>query len=206
MFLDIRYTDEQMGLIYNNYRDEEYISIREAYETEYRTINGFMDKQVPYMKEIENMIEPHISKFPVSILDYGGDTGINAPFSNRRLDVYDIGTNQVIDGAVKIDKITDKYDLVVCANVLEHVPYPLDILTEITEYMNGLLYIEVPIDGFPYSGWHEHVNLFSGKGVEIMLDRCGLEIIDKKSFTAEITPGIVELKQIGILVKRKDKL
>ncbi|MCK8248898.1 class I SAM-dependent methyltransferase, partial [Erwinia amylovora] len=90
----------------------------------------------------------------VRILDYGGDTGNNAPFENQRklLHVYDIGHRQVVKGAVKIDKAkmrVTRYDLIVCANVLEHVSYPADVLNEIVPLMDKdtILYVEVPFEG-----------------------------------------------------------
>jgi len=184
MFLDIRYTDEQMTQLYMNYRDEEYVSVRETYQPKYRSLNKWFDERVPYMDAIEAMLAPHLT-FPVSILDYGGDTGHNTPFAGRRslLHIYDIGNNPVIPGALWVDRNTAslfRYDLIVCANVLEHVPSPEDVLRDILTLMDEptVLFIEVPFDGGNKDYWHEHINYFTGLGIETLLSRCGLKIIE----------------------------
>ena len=64
------------------------------------------------------------------------------------LHIYEISNKQPIEGAKLIEKkdiSKTNYDLVVCSNVLEHVPYPSELLLEIKEAMqsNTILYIEV---------------------------------------------------------------
>lgn len=205
-FLDIRYTDEQMGLIYRNYRDKEYVETRAMYEPKYPEINKWMDAEVPYMADIEAMLKPHLT-LPVSILDWGGDNGHNAPFrGNRKLYVYDIGNKPVIKGAKKINRndMTNRYDLIVCANVLEHVPNPRELLTDIYNTMNkeAVLYLELPGDGLPGYGWHEHINLFSQKGLEMLLDQCGLYIESGKSIMVKMVDNAIF--QNLMMIKRKD--
>ena len=62
--------------------------------------------------------------------------------------IYEINNKQPIEGAKLVDKkeiSKTTYDLVVCSHVLQHVPYPSDLLLEIKEAMqsNTILYIEV---------------------------------------------------------------
>jgi SAM-dependent methyltransferase len=206
-FLDIRYTDAQLGLIYRNYRDKEYVETRTMYEPGYPAINDWMNAEVPYMAEIESMLKPHLT-LPVSILDWGGDDGHNAPFRDVRwrLHVYDIGSKPVIKGAEKVERgdMAHKYDLIVCANVLEHVPEPGELLADIYSVMNmeTVLYLELPGDGLPGYGWHEHINLFSQKGIEMLLDRCGLYIESGESLEVKMVDSIIF--QNLVVVKRKD--
>lgn len=82
--------------------------------------------------------------------------------------------------------MTRHYDLIVCRHVLEHIPYPSDVLTEIHQCMKDetLLYVEVPheavmaqsldVKASDKKHWHEHINFFSIKSLEILLKSCGL--------------------------------
>ena len=79
----------------------------------------------------------------------------------------------------------------VCSQVLEHVPYPLDVLVELRKTMRGgtVLYIEVPYEELmrasPGAGeagrkkrhWHEHINFFSREALNRLMDRAGLDIL-----------------------------
>jgi 2-polyprenyl-3-methyl-5-hydroxy-6-metoxy-1,4-benzoquinol methylase len=69
--------------------------------------------------------------------------------------------------------LKSKFDVIVCSNVLEHVPSPLKVLRKISKCMNetGILYIEIPYEKImkDFSGidlaktkrhWHEHINFF----------------------------------------------
>ena len=56
----------------------------------------------------------------------------------------------MVEGAALIKKediAGQNYNLFVCSNVLEHVPYPSQSLAEIVEHMGpeSVLYIEVPL-------------------------------------------------------------
>jgi 2-polyprenyl-3-methyl-5-hydroxy-6-metoxy-1,4-benzoquinol methylase len=68
------------------------------------------------------------------------------------LHIYDISNKPVtINGAIKIDKSTatrTQYDLIICSNVLEHIPHPIDIVLDIKMSMriDTVLYIEVPLE------------------------------------------------------------
>lgn len=202
MFQDIRYTDEQLARLYKDYRSEEYITTREKYFPNYHELNSFFDTQVPYMDTIEALLLPHL-KLPVSILDYGGDTGINAPFAGKRvLDIYDIGSNEPIAGT-RVDKLTGNYDLIMCSNVLEHVSHPELTLLDIKRFMkdDSILYVEIPIDGVSSTGWMEHLTLFTGKGLDLLFDMCGLDVIDTENVS--ITAAGYPVNQSLIILKMK---
>jgi SAM-dependent methyltransferase len=131
--------------------------------------------------EIEKFLAPYLN-FPIRVLDWGGDTGVNTPFKNSSIEIYDISNTLVMYGK-KIDNPLANYDLIVCANVFEHVPYPADLLADIKKIMrpDTVLSIEVPLDEIPYQKkrhWHEHVNFFTPLSLEKLLTRCGLSIIN----------------------------
>jgi hypothetical protein len=82
-----------------------------------------------------------------------------------------------------------KYSLIVCNGVLEHTPYPSDLLFDIITIMStdSTLYIEVPLENIILNErgnlhlkkkhWHEHINFFSEKSLSVLINNVGLEII-----------------------------
>jgi hypothetical protein len=198
IFQAYRYVGTEMLRLYMDYRSTEYVATRARYEEHYPEVDKWLEGIVPYMPEIEAILTPHLT-FPVSVLDWGGDDGHNAPFADKRslLHVYDIGNKSVIEGATAIAFPTARrYDLVVCANLLEHVPYPTDTLQDIKGSMDShsILYIEVPyetaryhIKDFLADGiWHEHINYFSRQSIIKMLAMCGIKILEIREVVANL--------------------
>lgn len=196
LFLDIRFNDNEMDSLYEEYRGTQYTELREKYEPGYKDRNSRLNAGIGYIPDIEAFLTPHLT-FPIKILDWGGDTGKNTPFKTRNVlfHIYDISNKQaIVDGAQKINKETATfhcYDLVVCSNVIEHVPFPADILSSIKELMHPhtILYIELPFEDVvrlydSRSGlrnkkhWHEHINFFSEKSIMALLRKVGLSAID----------------------------
>ena len=196
LFSDIRFSESELSNLYHNYRGAEYNALRESYEPGYTVRNDNLNAGISYIQDIENFLLPHLS-FPISILDWGGDTGKNTPFKNQNeaLDVYDISGKDVLEGVRKVSKneaYSKKYNLIVCSNVLEHVPYPSDILFEIINAMDKetVLYIEVPLEDVVFrkksdlhllkKHWHEHINFYSEKSLYHLVKNVGLEIKELK--------------------------
>jgi hypothetical protein len=205
IFLDIRFDDGSLRRLYNEYRGKEYVEMREKYEPGYSTRNFELLSGIKYKPEVEKFLIQLIPPEP-SVLDWGGDTGINTPFTDSALsiDVYDISGVEIIshtNAKVKTAGFTETagkvYDLVVCSNVLEHVPYPEDVLNLLKPYLgkNSILYIEVPWEKIMHQyedpkrrlsakrHWHEHINFFSLAGLTSLCKKCGLEVL-KKNFLA----------------------
>ena len=88
--------------------------------------------------------------------------------------------------------LSEKYDLIVCSNVLEHIPYPAEILGDIKACMDSdtILYLEVPLEEImrdPFDGfyrnkrhWHEHINFFSEIALRRLIAACGLDVVGYK--------------------------
>jgi SAM-dependent methyltransferase len=181
LFLDMRFDNDEIAALYAGYRDEEYTALRDFYEPGYRQRSDILYAGLPHVPEIEKFLAPYLN-FPIRVLDWGGDTGVNTPFKNSSIEIYDISNTLVMYGK-KIDNPLANYDLIVCANVFEHVPYPADLLADIKKIMrpDTVLSIEVPLDEIPYQKkrhWHEHVNFFTPLSLEKLLTRCGLSIIN----------------------------
>jgi len=198
LFLDIRFNNSEMSSLYKNYRTDSYALMRDEFEPGYFEKNKYITHGISYINQIEDFLSPHL-KLPVSILDWGGDTGQNAPFQNSHtvLDVYDISTRPVVDGTRQVNQSTlasTKYDLIVCANVLEHIPFPAKVIDEIKKSMHkdSILYIEVPREEIFKDNecsvelykmkrhWHEHINFFSINSLNKLVSSCGMLLIDMK--------------------------
>jgi len=194
LFLDIRFSEAELARLYENYRMDSYVALREFYEPGYALRNAGLDSGINYVSVIEKFLEPHL-QMPVSVLDWGGDTGKNTPFRNGKtiVDIYDISAKSVVEGARIVEKheaFANKYDLVVCSNVVEHVAYPARLLCEIKKAMHSgsVLYLEAPFEALMRSSpkaphlvkkhWHEHINFFSKKSVIALVEKCGFQIID----------------------------
>lgn len=200
LFLDIRFSERELLSLYENYRGKEYNALRESYEPGYTERNKNLIAGVDYIEDVENFLRPYLS-FPINILDWGGDTGKNTPFRNNNegFDIYDIGSKTTVAGARMVSKTeaqSKKYKLIVCSNVLEHVPYPSDLLTDITKTMGreSVLYIEVPLESVVSDNagnlhkfkkhWHEHINFYSEKSLRLLIQNIGFEIIELRRMQA----------------------
>jgi hypothetical protein len=199
LFLDMRFDDEEMSALYDDYRGEGYTTTRERFEPGYATRNALLLAGGGYSDRIETFLAAHLPDTP-RVLDWGGDSGVNTPFRSRASvhDIYDISNRPVVDGARKVGLAQAKsalYDLIVFSNVLEHTPYPKEILDEIVEYMSfeTVLYLEVPLEDLmrltpdPITRleskrhWHEHINFFTAEALEALLARVGLQTLDETS-------------------------
>jgi len=200
LFMDLRFSDGEMSNLYSNYRDEEYVTLRDYYEPGYKNKNNNLKKGYNYVSDIEEFIRPLLNTSKsFNILDWGGDTGKNTPFYDEcgKLYIYDI-SRKISNGKANFLTSSDvedyKYDLIVCSNVLEHVPYPLETLNKISKNMSdeNILYIELPYENlirkFEEEGnfsdivynkrhWHEHINFFTTKSIEELVKLAGLDLI-----------------------------
>lgn len=196
LFLDMRFSDQEMTALYQGYRDEAYLSLRERYEPGYRDKDAQLRVALPHLHHTEALLESYLPPRP-RILDWGGDTGNNTPFKDRNslLHIYDISGVDSLPGSGQVDKqiaANTDYDLVVCSHVLEHVPYPADLLLEIRSVMRDdtLLYLEVPFEPLMQERaagrtaplkrhWHEHINFFSEASLLALLSACGFTLLER---------------------------
>jgi len=207
LFLDIRFSEDELALLYADYRGENYVALRSQYEPDYAERNNSLKDGITYHEDVRNFLDPYLH-VPVAVLDSGGDTGINTPYREEAsiCHIYDISAVKVVNGAKQVtqeEALNNRYDLVVCSNVLEHVPYPTDTLSEIYRFMSKktVLYIELPYEQIMRETqdlsnvlnkkrhWHEHINFFSKSSIERLIDRCGYRVIDFRelSVSHEIT-------------------
>lgn len=214
LFLDLRFSDSEMADLYSDYRGNEYVELREQYEPGYKLRNQLLEMRVGYITQIEEFLKP-LLKNKCRILDWGGDTGKNTPFkdNNSLLHIYEISQKPVIPGAIAIDKKTAQatdYDLIVCSQVLEHLPAPFQTLLEIRACMKDetILYLELPCEEFVRNTkisrdllekkkhWHEHINVFTESSIKALLERTELKLVDLRTIQVQVadqTPWIYQI-------------
>ena len=219
LFLDYRFTDEQMHALYQGYRDEAYTQQRDHYEPGYAaTVACNYLRRHAYIADVETLLAPYLPRRP-RVLDWGGGDGANTPFLGRAdIYVHDISGVAVVPGAtgIQTDQIRQfEYDLVSCCQVLEHAPSPLGLIGDIVPLLaeRTLLYLEVPheqlVREHPASlelaslkrHWHEHVNFFTEAGLHRLLDRAGLQLMNTHLLDVEI--GMRRGQIIGALARLK---
>jgi SAM-dependent methyltransferase len=215
----MRFDDEELGRLYKNYRGKNYLKLRSKYEPGYNLINKIQNLPITYIKNVENFLTPFL-KFPIKVLDFGGDDGHNTPFKNSKniIHVYDISNKVVKKGIKNVNKknMLKKYDLIILSQVIEHISYPKVIINEIKNILdkNSLFYIELPLEKLfkkiwhggqrkeflkclkKKKHWHEHINFYSKKSLVKLLSQCGLKIIKMNILTVEIYKS-AEIVQIA---------
>ncbi len=203
---DLRFNDEQMRNLYQDYRGPDYLEMREFYEPGYKARNKIFNQEYHYRNLVNDYILRTIGSSPKSILDWGGDSGINTPFkgSLEIHHIFDISNIEPILGAklVSKDSICNySYDLVVCQHVLEHLPFPGINVVELVKIINGnpFFYFEVPHEPIMRTKiknkwqkkihWHEHINFYSETSLEKLLYRCGLKVVNISSTNVSRSNG-----------------
>jgi Methyltransferase domain len=217
LFLDWRFTDAQMAALYRGYRDAQYTRQRDRFEAGYAA-GAAREFHVRhgYIAAVEAWLAPWLPEQP-AVLDFGGGDGINSPFLGRSAlhHVHDVSGVAVMAGAtpVRSDAIAlVPYDLVVSCQVLEHVPYPLDLLESMLPALgpSTLLYLEVPREALMRNAgpglaqrkrhWHEHINFFSESSLHRLCERAGLAVLAQHTMPIEL--GAKQGEIMGLLARR----
>jgi len=217
LFLDYRFSEHELSLLYQDYRGEAYNALRIQFEPGYVDTIYQYQGRANYLDEVESFLSPSLPLKP-RVLDWGGGSGINSPFrfTAEALHVYDISGVATCPQAtaITVEKISDyKYDLISCAQVLEHVAYPVESVRQMVQVLQpgALLYLEVPLEGVfterlgglrrgeRKRHWHEHINFFSPSSFKALARTCGLEIVAAKSLP--ISLGLREA-QVQMLLCR----
>jgi hypothetical protein len=217
LFLDYRFTDEQMAALYHNYRDDQYNAQRIRFEPGYVNVVPHYHERAHYLSEVEAWLAAYLPTAP-AVLDWGGDTGINSLFrsGNRMLHIHDISGVELVPGAqaVNTEQLGQhRYDLVTCSQVLEHVSFPEDLVAQMLPALGPqtLLYLEVPHEALmrEHPGslelaplkrhWHEHVNFFTEASMRRLLERMGLEVVDVLRLPVDV--GWTRGEVLGVLAR-----
>jgi len=148
---------EEAASYYRGYRDEEYFRARNSHEPFYtRKFHDVLDAGA----DRRAALRQYLSRFSINgagvpadfaILDYGGGKGrLISEIQGRRF-VYDLSGETPVDGVKAISAAeleSETFDLVVCAQMLEHATDPYAVAAELLRLVKpgGHLYVEVPYD------------------------------------------------------------
>jgi SAM-dependent methyltransferase len=178
--------------------------LEDVYKTSYTLPGGgkktnFVDGK-PISREanlatyISNSLE---KKFDVSLLDIGTGEGyllkaFSEIQSNFKLSGFDI-TNEKesiirLNGASNfyhgnLRSITERFDVITFNHVIEHLPNPLETLTQAVSLLKpyGIIVVVVPCFELVYSDFFfsEHCSHFTDKTLNILSALAGLSILDR---------------------------
>lgn len=126
-----------------------------------------------------------------SILDYGGGDGrLMRAFIDKGKDCFLVDYNQnCIPGVKKLAdtiydlKPEDKFDLIICSHVLEHVAQPIKTLKQISSHLSkrGHIFVELPLDiwkRIPLTSEPvTHINFFTPASLYNFLLLGGLQVL-----------------------------
>ena len=207
-YSSFRPNDAQMQRQYDGYMLEEYLHQRESFEKGFieQTLRVVNDENLANRRaNLAQFIAPFIMDTkPQTILDYGGGGGETIPLELHyaKCFVFDISNKEPVQNISKIQNedelCTQRFDLIICSHMLEHVSYPMEFMQKFLTLMHkdSLLYIEVPYAEF---GWredsdgakliHEHINMFKKETFIEMSKVLGLKVLACEIQTQEFLLG-----------------
>ena len=158
LFFNPRLEPDEEQRLYTGYRLEEYQRVRQSCEPWYTP--GFNAKLPAYTfgrrEKLGSVLKPFVAGIgKPKILDFGGDRGqlIQGLIPDASGYVYDISDVEPLDGIGRCLDLSEcrmqKFDLIICSNVLEHIGFPRTIMDQIKEIIAApqtLVFIEVPFE------------------------------------------------------------
>ncbi|MGA1046847.1 MAG: methyltransferase domain-containing protein [Minisyncoccia bacterium] len=164
--INILFDKDEMSNLYREYRSDDYNRTRLFYEPTYK--NNIFASRHKYVDDVSQpFILKHVSDI-YTLIDYGGYDGLNTPRIGNERYVYDICE---VESIIPIVHSLFPCDLITCMHVLEHVPDPNEILSEI-KGSGKYYYFEVPNENVKNKEfWHEHINCFTMKSILHLLSR-----------------------------------
>ena len=206
LFLDIRFTNDELSNYYSDYQSEEFFSMREEYEPSFASRrqnfvpgSGDISDVFSHMDVVEKFLSNYITKTD-KILDWGGKDGLNTPFKDSCLlhHVVDFNSNNYSNGlGIDLsDAKNNNYDLIVFRHILEHCSYPFLLLEHARSFLteSSIIYVEVPYESIVRKNpnnkslhkkkklWHEHINFFNPQSIEALIQHSGFKILGTKQF------------------------
>lgn len=153
-YFDYRYSDEEMSLIYSNYRNSRYVFIRNKWEPWYSEKYNSNHEKPEYVtrrnKIVEEFVSSRVNSSLRNVLDIGGDIGQFIPnFNNANKFILEVSGKKPLAGVRQLSNLDEieNIDLIMYAHVLEHVAHPVEEL-ESFFLRSQNVYVEVPF-GLP---------------------------------------------------------
>lgn len=158
-FFNPRPSNDELNVLYADYRGAEYQQARQKHEKEYTVefnrMLGDCNLNLHRKTALSGIIKTHVDAREIrSVLDYGGDRGqfIPSDFFNAEKYVYDVSGIKPVAGVKTIKNLSGrkgmKFDFIMCCHLLEHVARPSEILDNIKRFAHKdtVFYFEVPYE------------------------------------------------------------
>src|SRR5262249_47270462 len=105
-FFEQRYTEDEMLMLYSNYRGKRYFEVRHRHEPWYtQQLNDFTIRSEALIGRKKKLILESLRKYcpnAISILDYAGDRGQYIPDSISQKFVFDMSDSKPVEGVTKL--------------------------------------------------------------------------------------------------------
>jgi hypothetical protein len=165
LFFTYRFSDDEMKILYSDYRGAKYFAARKSWEFWYsKGINDFWLKPQNIKvrtARLQGTLESmgFALENTRSCLDYGGDEGQFIPKHIPRemsfvLDYSNKPSSSDYISITDVRELPSPVDLVLCCMTLEHVSLPMKLMRELMNSSSGYIYLEVPQDSFKVSRFH----------------------------------------------------
>lgn len=188
-FSAVRYHQHEEAVLYLNYRQDEYNRLRNICEPEYLVKSQQFDQHEHnrklFMQQMTKKNLPDQEYVNIAtVLDYGGADGhyIVDCFEHAEKYVYDLSCINLLPGIRPLNRQSqNKFDMILCCQVLEHQSDLKQILDDITSLAGNWIYIEVPYYTKPPPDnvvIGEHVNFFNATALTILLEKFGIQSIE----------------------------
>lgn len=188
-FFERRYTGDEMGRLYGDYRGERYFEIRHRHEPWYtRRLNDMTtasERLIRLRKEQLAAQMRHHCPDARSVLDYGGDRGQFIPDHIPQKFIFDLAAFEPVAGVTKLsaaDLERRRFDCVVAANVIEHVSSPREEIRMLAGLLNpgGTLIVSVP-EEYPkiLPGYGAFARMVRALALRVRLFGMGVDLFSK---------------------------
>lgn len=200
-YYDIRPDEKEMAAYYSGYRSSVYQMQRQSFEKTYNhayneMIGNSPDEVASRIANLERVLAGNGVSVSTDVLDYGGNDGrFIPPGITGSKYCFDISNNATVEGVSGIDEtglISRRFGLVLLCHVLEHIPYPVEIVQRAASLLrgDGYLYIELPSEMSIVNMIKGKSRSFSGMLVGLLKRSRPTWILPKMSFG--VSPGFHE--------------
>ncbi len=192
------FSEDMLNRLYKDYRSDSYNAERIHYEPQYAAIADRIGRSAEEtsarVTSLTSWLNDKISPDnDFSMLDYGGADGRFLPHFNGEKYVYEISDVAPVPEVTRINNESSlgNYSYVQLAQLLEHVPNPLQMVKAVATRIreSGYLYVEVPEDldkptvvrliedkDF-HVQIHEHINFYNAQSVSRLIESAGLKVV-----------------------------
>lgn len=142
-------------------------------------------------RRVFKLLSPHLAQGAGTALDFGGGDGrllqtfVGKGFDCALVDYADrpiAGVRKIADTEQGIPE-QDRFDVIICSHVVEHLPDPLQTLKSIRRSLaaDGAMYVEVPYEMYKQlpakSEPVTHVNFFTPESLRNLLHAAGYDVV-----------------------------